>query len=79
MLVLFSNLGHQLNIQCLSEVLDIFAEVTRIMIDLGLVFPFIVGPLLFEVELGTLSRLQLVDEVNLYLVDVHYVLDVAAC
>ena len=51
LLVLFSNLSHQFDVQCLGKVLDVFAEITSIVIDLSLVFPFIVGPLLLEVEL----------------------------
>ena len=77
LLILLSDSSHELNIESLSEVVHILAQVGDACVDLDFVLPFIVRPLLLEVQLGTVRRLQLIDEVDLDLVQVNDVLDVA--
>ena len=78
LLILFSDGSHQLDIQSLSEVLNVLSQMRKRGVDLYLVFPLIVSPLLLEVKLAALSRLKLVDEVDLDLVQVDDVRNVAA-
>ena len=77
LLILLSDSSHKLNIESLSEVVHILAEVGDACVDLDFVLPFVVRPLLLEVQLGTVCWLQLIDEVDLDLVQVNDVLDVA--
>ena len=71
---MFSDLCHQLHVKCFSEVINVFTEVGSISIHLYLVLPLIVGPLFLEIQLRALGGLQLVDEIYLNFVDIHYVL-----
>jgi hypothetical protein len=73
---LLSDSSHELNIESLSEVVHIFAQVGDTCVDLNFVLPFVVCPLLLEVQLGTVRRLQLIDEVDLDLIQVNDVLNV---
>lgn len=64
---------HQLDVQLPSEVLDVFLEINNRRVDLHLVLPIILRPLLLELELGAVSGHQSVDEINLDLVNIDYV------
>jgi hypothetical protein len=74
---LLSDSSHELHVECLGEVVHVLAEVRHARVNLDLVFPLVISPLLFEIELRAIRRLQLVNEVDLDLVQVNDVLDVA--
>lgn len=74
---MLSDSSHELNIESLSEVVHIFAQVGHTCVDLNLVLPFVVRPLLLEVQLGAVRRLQLIDEIDLDLVQIDDVLNVS--
>lgn len=79
LLILFSDRSHQLDIQSLSEVLNVLSQMRKRSVDLYLVFPLIVSPLLLEIKLSAVRREKLIDEINLNLVDVNDVGKIATC
>ena len=79
LLIRLRNLRHQLDVQTLCEVLHVLLEVHDGRVHLHLVLPVVVCPLLLELELGAIGRHQSIDEIDLNLVDVDDIWDVATC
>jgi len=77
LLVCLRDLGHQLDVEGGGKVLNILLEIQDWRVHLHLVLPVVVSPLLLELELRAISRHECVDEVDLNLVDIDNVRDVA--
>ena len=71
------DLGHQLDVQRLGEVLHVLLQVKYRCVHLPLVLPVVVRPFLLEFEIRARSRHQGIDEVDLNLIDVDNVRYVA--
>ena len=76
-LVGVGDLGHELDVERVSEVLHILAQVKDWSRNLNFVLPVVISPLLLELELAAVSRHEGINEVDLDLVDVDHVWDVA--
>lgn len=76
-LVCFGDLGHELDVERACEMLHILTQVKDWSGNLDLVFPVVISPLLLELQLAAVSRHEGIDEVDLDLVDVDDVGDVA--
>ena len=50
LLILFCDLCHQLHIKCFCEVVDVFTKVGSVGVDLDLILPLIIRPLLLEIQ-----------------------------
>ena len=78
LLVCLRNLRHQLDVELLGEVLHVLLEVQNRCVNLHLVLPVVVCPFLLEFEVRASCGHEGIDEVDLDLVDVDDVRDVAA-
>ena len=76
-MISFSYLRHQLDVELLSKVFNVLLEIQDWRVDLHLVLPVVVSPLLLELKVGAGSGHQGIDEIDLNLVDVDDVRDVS--
>jgi hypothetical protein len=78
LLILLADGCHDLNIESVRKEVHVLPKVCKSRVDLNLVLPFVVSPFLLEVKLAALSWLKFIDEIDLDLIQVDYVRNVAA-